>query len=76
MANTITIRIPEDLKDGLETASRKTHVGVSHLVREAVKRYLAVQRFRELRAETIPYAERAGFFTDEDVFKRLHRKKK
>ena len=70
MSGTITIRIPEDLKNRLESISEKTNLGVSQLVREAVRRYLAVQRFRELRADTIPYAEKAGFYTDDDVVKK------
>ena len=75
MGDTITIRLPEDLKSKLESASKKTNLGTSQLVREAVRRYLAVQRFRELRAETVPYAEKAGFYTDEDVFQKKNRGK-
>lgn len=67
MSNTITIRLSDELRSKLDSTSRKTNLTVGQLVREAVRRYLAVQRFRELRAGTIPYAERAGFFTDEDV---------
>ena len=75
MGDTITIRLPEDLKSKLEYTSKKTNLGVSQLVREAVRRYLAVQRFRELRVETIPYAEQAGFYTDDDVFQKRSRHK-
>ena len=75
MSSTITIRLPEDLRNKLESTSKKTNLGVSQLVRESVRRYLAVQRFRELRAETIPYAEKAGFYTDDDVFQKTSRNK-
>jgi predicted transcriptional regulator len=75
MSGTITVRLPEDLKDKLEYTSEKTNLGVSQLVREAVRRYLAVQRFRELRADTVSYAEKAGFYTDEDVFKKARKNK-
>ena len=67
MSDTITIRLSEKERNNLESTSKKTNLTVSQLVREAVRRYLAVERFRALRAETVPYAERAGFFTDEDV---------
>lgn len=67
MSDVITIRVSNELRSRLESTSKKTSMPVSQLVREAVRRYLAVERFRELRAETIPYAERAGFFTDEDI---------
>ena len=75
MSSTITIRLPEDLRHKLESTSKKTNLGVSQLVRESVRRYLAVQRFRELRAETIPYAEKTGFYTDDDVFQKTSRNK-
>ncbi len=74
MSDTITIRLPDELKKNLEYASRKNSVKASQLVREALERYLAVQRFRELRKETIPYAERAGFYTDDDILNQ-HRKR-
>ena len=75
MGDTITIRLPEDLRNKLESTSKKTNLGISQLVREAVRRYLAVQRFRELRAEAIPYAEKAGFYTDDDVLQKKNRNK-
>ncbi|MBU0534361.1 MAG: ribbon-helix-helix domain-containing protein [Candidatus Omnitrophica bacterium] len=70
MSDTITIRLSEKERSKLESTSKKTSLTVSQLVREAVRRYLAVERFRELRAETISYAERAGFFTDEDILEK------
>ncbi len=76
MNNTITIRISNELKKTLETASKKNSVKASQLVREALERYLSVQRFRELRAETISYAEKAGFYTDDDVLNKPKKKNK
>ncbi len=72
MASTFTIRISEDLRNELELVSKKNNLKAGQIVREAIRRYLVVQRFRELRAKTIPYAEKAGFYTDEDVFKRIN----
>ena len=76
MSNTITIRLPDELKKNLEYAGRKSRTKTSQLVREAIERYLAVQRFRELRKETIPYAERAGFYTDDDILNRTENRNK
>lgn len=39
------------------------------LARDALRRQLTVRRFRELRRRAIPYAEAAGYFTDEDFFR-------
>jgi hypothetical protein len=41
------------------------------MVREALRDYLFVQRFRALRRELMVYAEAQGVFTDEDVFRKI-----
>ena len=49
--------------------SRDKHLPVSDIVRDAVRRHVAVERFRALRAMAVPHAQKAGYFTDEDIFK-------
>ena len=39
------------------------------IVRHALRRQLALAKFRAVRSEVMPLAEQAGFLTDEDVFK-------
>ncbi len=41
----------------------------SEVAREALRRQLAIQRFRLLRRAAMPYAGAAGYLTDEDVFR-------
>lgn len=69
--NTITVRLPDELKSDLQQISESTHKPMSDLVRESVRRYVAVERFRQLRKKTLPFAEAQGFLTDEDVFDKL-----
>ena len=69
MRESISISLPEDLKAELDEAVRVEGVSRSDVVREAVREYLFIRRFRALRQELIPYAEAAGVFTDEDVFR-------
>ena len=69
MRESISISLPEDLKAELDEAVRAEGVPRSDVVREAVREYLFIRRFRALRQELIPYAEAAGVFTDEDVFR-------
>ena len=69
MRQSISISLPEDLKAELDEAVRVEGVSRSDVVREAVREYLFIKRFRALRQELIPYAEAAGVFTDEDVFR-------
>lgn len=66
--NTLTIRIPDELKAHLQEISSKEHVSVSDLVRESIRRYVAAERFKSLRKRTLPFAEAQGLLTDEDVF--------
>jgi predicted CopG family antitoxin len=68
MNQTLTIRIPDDLRDGLQELSRSENKPVSDIVRESLKRYLAIYRFRRLRNMTLPFAEAQGILSDEDVF--------
>ena len=69
--NTVTIRLPEDLKADLQRISRDQNKPVSEVVRESIRQYVAVERFRALRRKVLPFAEAQGFLTDEDVFKAI-----
>ena len=69
--NTLTIRIPDELKADLQRISQEQRKPVSDVVRESLRRYVAVERFRALRKKVLPFAEAQGFLTDEDVFKAI-----
>jgi len=69
MAESITIRIPDDLRKQLLKVSRAEGKPASDIVRDALKKYLLLYEFRKLRDAAVPYAEAQGIFTDEDVFK-------
>jgi predicted transcriptional regulator len=65
---TLTIRIPDELWADLQEISSRKSVPVSDLVRESIRRYVAVEQFRSLRRRTLPFAEAQGLLTDKDVF--------
>ena len=69
--NTITIRLPDELRSDLQKLSQEQRKPVSDLVRESVRRYVAVEKFRALRKKALPFAEAQGFLTDEDVFRAI-----
>ncbi len=71
MDTTLTIRLPEEMKETLQDICNSENKALSDLVRESLKNYLVIKRFRKLRAKTLPFAEAAGFLTDEDVFEAL-----
>jgi len=68
MNQPLTIRIPDGMREGLQELSRNENKPVSDIVRESLKRYLAVYRFRRLRNMVLPFAEAQGILSDEDVF--------
>jgi len=67
----ITIRIPEEIRKELREISRIEQKPVSDLVRESLRKFIAIHRFRKLRNMTLPFAEAQGILTDEDVFKEI-----
>ena len=68
---TLTIRLPDDLRSELYRISRDENKAVSDIVRESLRRYVAVERFRAVRRKVLPFAEAQGLLTDDDVFKAL-----
>lgn len=68
---TLTIRLPDDLRRELDKISRDENKAVSDIVRDSLRRYVAVERFRAIRRKVLPFAEAQGLLTDEDVFKAL-----
>ena len=71
MNQTITIRVPEDIRKNLRAISRKEGKPVSDLVRESLQRYIAVYRFHQLRNMALPFAEAQGLLTDEDIYRHI-----
>jgi len=69
MNQSITVRIPESLQRQVEKIAREGKISMSALIRESLRRCIAVHRFRQLRAKVLPFAEAQGILTDEDVFR-------
>lgn len=53
---TLTIRLDDKLERELERLAKQTGRPKSELAREALRKQLAIQRFRKLRREAMPYA--------------------
>lgn len=68
---TLTIRLPDALKKELDQISHDENKAVSDIVRESLRRYVAIEKFRSVRKKILPFAEAQGLLTDEDVFKAL-----
>jgi len=68
MRQTLTIRLPDDLRKELQKISQEESKPMSDLVRESLQRYISIYKFRRLRNKVLPFAESQGILTDEDVF--------
>jgi len=68
---TLTIRLPDLLKAELDELSREENRAVSDIVRESLRRYIAIEKFRSIRRKTLPFAEAQGLLTDDDIFASL-----
>lgn len=55
----------------LEKTVKRTGRAKSELVREALKRQLAIESFQHIRSTIIPFAEANGMLTDEDVWREI-----
>lgn len=66
---TLTIRLDDKLDRELAKLARRTQRTKSDLAREMLRRRLVVEKFEEARRRIVPYAEKAGYLTDEDVFR-------
>lgn len=71
MRETITISLSEEIRTALDEAVREAGKSRSELIREALRDYLFVRKFRLLREHMIAKAQAQGIYTDQDVFDRV-----
>ena len=71
MDKIITVRIPEEIDKDLLKISKEEDKPISSLVRESLRRYIQIYRFRKLREKVLPFAEAQRLLTDEDIFKKI-----
>ncbi len=44
---------------------------LSDIIRESIRKYILICRFRRLRNRILPFSEARGFLTDDDIFTNL-----
>ena len=69
MAQSMTLRLADEVKLQLKRISKQDGLSVSDVARKAIESYVWAREFRRLRGKMLPYAERKGIYTDEDVFR-------
>lgn len=65
----LTIRLDQDLERQVARIARRMGRSRSEVVRDALRRQLAMVQFEDLRRRVMPLAEARGYLTDEDVFR-------
>ncbi|HRP07245.1 MAG TPA: CopG family transcriptional regulator [Gemmatimonadales bacterium] len=65
----VTIRLDPALERQLAQAARRAGLSRSEVVRDALRRQLALSQFDDLRRRIMPLVEARGYLTDEDVFR-------
>lgn len=65
----LTIRLDPELKRELDCAAERRGCSRSDFVREAVRRQVVLSNLEDLRRRILPFAEAAGYLTDENVFR-------
>lgn len=68
-SSALTIRLDPDLERQIDRAAKRSGRTRSQFVREAIQRQLALDSLDDLRQRAMPFAEAAGYLTDEDVFR-------
>jgi predicted transcriptional regulator len=69
MTDAVTIRLDRELARRLARISKRLGRSRSDVVRDAIRRQLALLQFEEVRRRVAPFAEAAGYLTDEDVLR-------
>jgi hypothetical protein len=67
----VKLSLGPDAMAMLDGECARTGRSRDELVSDIVRRHVALRRFERLRGEIMPYAERAGFTTDADVFREI-----
>lgn len=69
MSQTIVIDLPEETKAALDDAVREEGRSQNELIEKALKDYLFIRRFRNLREQMMAQSPKA--YTDQDVFNQV-----
>ncbi len=69
MSDSVSFRLPPELRREFDRFCKQQRRPASDVAREAIKRYMVTERFKQLRGKLRPYAEAQGLITDEDFFR-------
>jgi len=71
MKSVITIRLDDELDKMLNQVSRRLKQSRSEVVRDSLRRQLSIYHFESLRKNALPFAEKKGYLTDDDILNEI-----
>lgn len=71
MRKVITVSLQPELSEKLDKSVKTNKTTRSEIIRKALDQYLFQQETNRIRAKLRPYAEKAGFYGEEDVFRAI-----
>lgn len=71
MREILSISLDKNLKNKIEKTATKLSVSKSELVKKAIEKYISHEELKDIRSILVPYGEKSGFYTDEDIFKEI-----
>jgi metal-responsive CopG/Arc/MetJ family transcriptional regulator len=71
MRKVITVSLQPELSEKLDKSVKTNKTTRSEIIRKALDQYLFQQETNRIRAKLRPYAEKAGFYSEEDVFRAI-----
>ena len=71
MSSSINIPLDPNMEELLGALSQASGKTPDEIAKEALRRFLRLQHFEDLRKKSIPFAEAHGYLTDEDVFREV-----
>lgn len=71
MQETIAINLPQDIRSALDEILREGSQSPNELVCKALRNYLFIRKFRQMREHMTSKAQTQSIDTDQDVFDRV-----
>ncbi len=65
------INLSKELLERLKKRAEAKNKDVNEFIEEVLDHYLYLKEMNEIREEMEPYASKNGFYSEEDVFKRI-----
>ena len=69
MTDAVTIRLDRELQRRLDRICKQLGRSRSDVIRDSLRRQLALLQFEQARRQIMPFAEARGYLTDEDVYR-------